>query len=154
MDIKKHLNEIVNKEVYSRVNSHVAIGELDSSEIEYIKKCKNFEYVDFEDRASDFFRETKMTIKIFDTGDFFKYIKQLSSKSDKILVIDNLQIIQNILYSLDGEGNHLKQFFVSMINQSFTKEVLFIFSNIRIMKMEKCLKKADFPQKNTIKWGD
>lgn len=154
MDIEKYLNEIVNKEVYSRLNSYVAIGELDSSIVEYIKKCENFEYVDFEDIAVDFFQETKMTLKIFDTGNFFKHIKQLSNKSNKILVVDNLQIIQNILYNLDSESKHIKQFYASMINQSFKKEVVFVFSDIKIMKIEKFLKEADFPQKNIIKWGE
>lgn len=154
MDIKKYLKEIVNKDVYSRLNSYVAIGDLDSSEVEYIKTCKNFEYIDFEHRADDFFRETKMTLKIFDTGNFFKYIKQLANESGKILVVDNLQIVQNILYNLGGESKHIKQMFVSMINQSFKKEVVFVFSNIKMMKIEKCLKEANFPEKNIIKWGD
>ncbi|WP_143160606.1 hypothetical protein [Clostridium grantii] len=151
MDIEKYLNEIVNKEVYSRLNAHIAIGKLEGSKVEYIKKCKNFKYIDFEDIAIDFFQETRMTLKIFDTGNFFKYIKELSNKSNKILVVDNLNIVQNILYNLDDESKHIKQFFASMINQSFKKEVVFIFSNIKIMKIEKSLKEADFPQKNIIK---
>lgn len=151
MDIEKRLNEILNKEVYSRLNSYVAIGDLDSEKIEYIKKCKNYEYIDFEDTAINFFQETKMTLKIFDTGKFFKYIKQLSNKSDKILIVNNLNIIQNILYNLDSESKYTKQFFVSMINQSFKQQVIFVFHNIKIMKIEKWLKEATFPEKNIIK---
>lgn len=151
MDIEKRLNEILNKEIYSRLNSYVAIGDLDSEKIEFIKRGKKFKYIDFEDLAIDFFQETKMTLKIFDTGNFFKYIKQLSNKSDKILVVDNLQIIQNILHNLDSESKYTKQFFVNMINQSFKQQVIFIFSNIKIMKIEKWLKEAGFPEKNIIK---
>lgn len=154
MDIEKYLNVIVNKEIYSRLNSYVAIGELNDSEVEYIRRCESFEYFDFEDRSVDFFRETKMTLKIFDIGNFFKYIKQLSNQSNKILVVDNLQIIQNILFNLDGESKHIKQFFVSIINQSFKNEVVFVFSNIKIMKIEKWLKETGFPEKNIIKWGE
>lgn len=154
MDIGKRLNEIANQEVYSRLNSYLAIGELECSKIDYITKSKDFKYIDFEDIAIDFFQETKMTLKVFDIGKFFQYIKQLSNKSDKILIVDNLQIIQNILYNLDSESKYTKQFFVSMINQSFKKQVIFVFSDIKIMKTEKWLKEANFPIKNIIKWGD
>lgn len=154
MDIEKHLNKILNKEVYSRLNSYVAIGDLESEKVDNLKKSTNLEYVDFENIAIDFFKETNMTLNIFDTGKFFKYTKKLSNKSGKILVIDNLQIIQNILYNLDSETKYTKQFFVSMINQTFKKQVIFVFSDIKIMKIEKWLKEASFPEKNIIKWGN
>jgi len=151
MDIERCLNEILNKEVYSRLNSYVAIGDLENEKIQYIKRCEKIKYIDFEDTAMDFFEETKMTLKIFDTGKFFKYIKQLSNKSDKILIVNNLQIIQNILYNLDSESKYTKQFFVSMINQSFKQQVIFVFQNIKLIKIEKWLKEACFPEKNIIK---
>jgi hypothetical protein len=62
-----------------------------------------------------------------------------------MLVIDNLEIIQNILFAKE----EFQEFFKEMELQKFKNKVIFVFSNIRIMKLKKELK-SYYPEKNII----
>ena len=61
------------------------------------------------------------------------------------MIVDNLEIIQNILH----EKNKFREFFKEMELQKFKEKVIFVFSDIKIMKLERLLE-LNYPQKNII----
>lgn len=61
------------------------------------------------------------------------------------MIVDNLEIIQNILH----EKNEFREFFKEMELQKFKEKVIFVFSDIKIMKLERLLE-LNYPQKNII----
>lgn len=128
------LKEILDGNVESRINAYVYLKKINQKNnfINYF----NVIYINFEERGYDFFKENNLTLNIFDRGKFFQYIKNLSEKENKILIIYNLEIIQNILFN----KNEFEEFFKEMQLQKFRNKVIFICSDIVEMKIEKILR--------------
>lgn len=143
MSIK--LEEIMNNEKYSRVNSYIFLGDPRTEKTSYFKSLQNITYLDFEKEGLNFFKSYQLTLKVFNRNRFFEYIKTISLNSENIVVIDNLEIIQNILFN----SNELQDFFKDLILQKFKTKVIFVFSDIKIMKIQRTIKKY-IPEKNFI----
>ena len=128
------LKEILDGNVESRINAYVYLKKINQKNnfINYF----NVIYINFEERGYDFFKENNLTLNVFDRGKFFQYIKNLSEKENKILIIYNLEIIQNILFN----KNEFEEFFKEMQLQKFRNKVIFICSDIVEMKIEKILR--------------
>ncbi len=143
MSIK--LEEIMNNEKYSRINSYIFLGDPRTGKTSYFKSLQNITYLDFEKEGLNFFKSYQLTLKVFNRNRFFEYIKTISLNSENIVVIDNLEIIQNILFN----SNELQDFFKDLILQKFKTKVSFVFSDIKIMKIQRTIKKY-IPEKNFI----
>ncbi|MGL5024098.1 MAG: hypothetical protein ACRC5S_12415 [Cetobacterium sp.] len=128
------LKEILDGNIESRINAYVYLKKLNQKNnfINYFDVM----YINFEERGYDFFKENNLTLNVFDRGKFFQYIKNLSEKENKILIIYNLEIIQNILFN----KNEFEEFFKEMQLQKFRNKVIFICSDIVEMKIEKILR--------------
>lgn len=137
------LKEILDGSIESRINAYVYLKKMNqkNSFINYF----DVTYVDFEKIGYDFFKKNNLTLNVFDRGKFFQYIKNISEKENKILIIDNLEIIQNILFNKD----EFEEFFKEMQLQKFRNKVIFICSDIVEMKIEKILRDV-YLDKNII----
>jgi hypothetical protein len=146
--------EIIRKDS-SRVRSYVVMGEVGTGKSScFREKNKEYSYLDFNDEAEHFFEKTKMSLRVFDIGEFFKYIEEAVGLESGITVIDNLEVIQNILYNQDREGRYLERFFNVMCRQGYRGKVVYVLSDIRKMMMEKHLEKSKLPKNNIIRWGN
>lgn len=143
MNLENRLKDILDGNIESRINAYVYLKEL--SEKSVFLDISNIEYMNFEQIAYDFFKKNNLTLNVFDRGKFFQYIKNVSEKANKILIVDNLEIIQNILFS----KNEFEEFFKEMQLQKFRYKVIFIFSDIRGMKIQKELS-SNYLEKNII----
>lgn len=137
------IEEILNGNIESRLNAYIYLKKL-QQKIEY-NQFKNIKYLDFEKESYKFFKENELTLNVFDRGKFFEYIKKISLEENKVLFVDNLEIIQNILFV----KNEFEEFFREMQLQKFREKVLFIFTDVRIMKIQKLLA-TNYLEKNTI----
>ncbi|MGL5638781.1 MAG: hypothetical protein ACRCW7_05500 [Cetobacterium sp.] len=137
------IENILSGNIESRINAYVYLKELNSKN-NFIN-IENLRYINFEERAFQFFKDNSLTLNIFDRGKFFEYIKKISEIEASIILIDNLEVIQNILFNKD----ELEEFFKEMQLQKFKNKVIFVFSDIRIMKMNKILY-SNYPEKNII----
>ncbi|MGL6024988.1 MAG: hypothetical protein ACRC0F_10275, partial [Cetobacterium sp.] len=86
-----------------------------------------------------------LTLNVFDRGKLFQYIKNIEVNENKVLLVDSLEVIQNILF----EKDEFEDFLRDMQLQKFRSKVIFVFSNIRVMKLEKLLK-DNYPEKNIV----
>lgn len=137
------IEEILKGNIESRLNAYIYLKKL-QQKIEY-SQFKNIKYLDFEKESYKFFKENELTLNVFDRGKFFEYIKKISLEENKVLFVDNLEIIQNILFV----KNEFEEFLREMQLQKFKDKVLFIFTDIRIMKIQKLLA-INYLEKNTI----
>lgn len=137
------IENIIRGNVESRISAYIYLKDLKAkSNFKNIDKVK---YLNFEEKAHNFFKENNLTLNIFDRGKFFEYIKKISIAEDKILLVDNLEIIQNILFNKDEFEIFLKE----MELQKFKNKVIFVFSDIRIMRIRKLLA-SNYPEKNIV----
>lgn len=146
------IEKIKTGEIYSRIGTYILLGEIDSGKTSYLKGLHGINYFNFEDESQKFFEKTIMTVLNFDLGKFFKEIKKISASGEKILIVDNMEIIINILYSRDGKQG-VSKFFKDSINQVYKQKVIFVFSEIKDIWIEKCIKESGFPEKNIVLWG-
>lgn len=137
------IQNILNENIVSRINAYIYLKEL-KNEKSFLD-LKDINYLDFEKEGYKFFKGNNLTPTVFNRGKFFDYVKNISLEENKILVIDNLEIIQNILFAKE----EFQEFFKEMELQKFKNKVIFVFSNIRIMKLKKELK-SYYPEKNII----
>jgi hypothetical protein len=103
-----------------------------------------------ENNSYNYFHDLILILLLFDlllllTVQHPNQIKRISFEEEKILIVDNLEIIQNILH----EKNEFREFFKEMELQKFKEKVIFVFSDIKIMKLERLLE-LNYPQKNII----
>ena len=143
MSIK--LKEVLNDEKYSRFNIYVYVKNNIEDDLNFMKELSDIKYVDFEGISLDFFKKSKLTLKEFNRNILFKFIKDISLNNEKILIIDKLEIIQNILH----ENNEFDFFLRDLLLQKFNKKVIFIFSNIKIMKIQSIINN-NIPENNII----
>lgn len=143
MKNKERIEEILKGNVESRVTSYIYLKKL-QQEINY-NQFENIKYLDFEKESYKFFKDNELTLNVFDRGKFFEYIKEISSKENKPLFIDNLEIIQNILFV----KKEFEEFLKEMQLQKFKGKVIFIFTDIRIMKIQKLLE-SNYLEKNIV----
>ncbi|MDP0505972.1 MAG: hypothetical protein Q7K47_01970 [Fusobacterium sp. JB019] len=136
----------------SRIKSYILLGEVGSGKTKELLKIENIKYINFLEEAKKFFDKEMLSLTLFEIGIFFKYIERLIDYNRGIVVIDNLEFVQNILYNLEKNENGLKKFFDSMIMQAYTGKVIFIISNIKKMKLENILEKSKLPEENIIIW--
>ncbi|MGL6167557.1 MAG: hypothetical protein ACRC0Y_04635 [Fusobacteriaceae bacterium] len=139
----ENIENILNGNIESRINAYVYFKELNSQN--NFKNIDELKYIDFEEKAYEFFKGNNLTLNIFDRGKFFEYIKKISENEEMILLIDNLEVIQNILFN---KGEFI-DFFKEMQLQKFKNKVIFVFSDIRIMKIKKLLD-SNYPKKNVV----
>lgn len=137
------IQNILNENIVSRINAYIYLKELKDKK--NFLELKDINYLDFEKEGYKFFKDNNLTPTVFNRGKFFDYVKNISLEENKVLVIDNLEIIQNILFAKE----EFQEFFKEMELQKFKNKVIFIFSNIRIMKLKKELK-SYYPEKNII----
>ncbi|MGL6066601.1 MAG: hypothetical protein ACRC0R_05940 [Cetobacterium sp.] len=137
------VKDILNGNIESRINAYIYFKELNSKN--NFRSITGIKYIDFEEKAFEFFKENNLTLNIFDRGKFFEYIKKISESENMVLLIDNLEVIQNILFN----KNELGEFFKEMQLQKFRNKVIFVFSDIRIMKIKKILN-SNYPKKNVV----
>ena len=143
MKNKERIEEILKGNVESRITSYIYLKKL-QQEINY-NQFENIKYLDFEKESYKFFKDNELTLNIFDRGKFFEYIKEISSKENKPLFVDNLEIIQNILFV----KKEFEEFLKEMQLQKFKGKVIFIFTDIRIMKIQKLLE-SNYLEKNIV----
>ena len=143
MKNKERIEEILKGNVESRITSYIYIKKL-QQEINY-NQFENIKYLDFEKESYKFFKDNELTLNVFDRGKFFEYIKEISSKENKPLFVDNLEIIQNILFV----KKEFEEFLKEMQLQKFKGKVIFIFTDIRIMKIQKLLE-SNYLEKNIV----
>lgn len=143
MSIK--LKEVLNDEKYSRFNIYVYVKNNIEDDLNFIKELSDIKYINFEGISLDFFKKSKLTLKEFNRNILFKFIKDISLNNEKILIIDKLEIIQNILH----ENNEFDFFLRDLLLQKFNKKVIFIFSNIKIMKIQSIINN-NIPENNII----
>lgn len=131
----------------SRLNVYVTFKELEEK-IELENTSYNI--INFEEIAEEFFLETKMNLKIFDKGNFFKYLKKKINYNERTTIIFGLEIIENILYN-QGEKYTL-EFFELLFKQIYIKKIFFIFTDIKAMQLKYLIKsnKNRFPKENII----
>lgn len=146
MDLLEKIEEI-DKNFYSRINTYIYIKNV-GEKLEDISD--KYRIIDFEKIAEDFFFKTNSSLTIFDTGNFFKYIQNLLKDEKKIVIIDNLEIIENVLFNRDEQS--LVRFFNSLALQSYFSKTFFIITDIKKLKIGKRLLESSFPNKNII-WG-
>ncbi|MGL5934243.1 MAG: hypothetical protein ACRCZI_01320 [Cetobacterium sp.] len=139
----ENIENILKGNIESRINAYICLKELHSKND--FRDIQNLKYINFEERAFQFFKDNNLTLNIFDRGKFFEYIKKISETEDCIILIDNLEVIQNILFN----KNELDEFFKEMQLQKFKNKVIFVFSDIRIMKINKILY-SNYPEKNIV----
>ncbi|RHF64372.1 hypothetical protein [Fusobacterium mortiferum] len=140
---QEKINDILNDKIESRINAYVYLKRL-QHKLNF-SEFKNVKYLDFEKESYHFFKENNLTLNVFDRGKFFEYIKNVSSESSNPLIVDNLEIIQNILFN----KNQFREFLNEMILQKFKSKVIFVFTDIRIMKIQKLLEE-NYPKKNIV----
>ena len=145
MNLYEKIEEI-DKNFYSRINTYIYIKNVS----EKISKNESYNLISFEKIAEDFFKTTNSSLNIFDIGVFFKYIQNIINNDNKITIIDDLEIIENILYNKDE--NSLTRFFNSLTLQSYFNKTFFVITDIKKMKIGKKLLESSFPNKNII-WG-
>lgn len=143
MKNKERIEEILKGNVESRITSYIYLKKL-QQEINY-NQFENIKYLDFEKESYKFFKDNELTLNVFDRGKFFEYIKEISSKENKSLFVDNLEIIQNILFV----KKEFEEFLKEMQLQKFKGKVIFIFTDIRIMKIQKLLE-SNYLEKNIV----
>lgn len=143
MKNKVRIEEILKGNVESRITSYIYLKKL-QQEINY-NQFENIKYLDFEKESYKFFKDNELTLNVFDRGKFFEYIKEISSKENKPLFVDNLEIIQNILFV----KKEFEEFLKEMQLQKFKGKVIFIFTDIRIMKIQKLLE-SNYLEKNIV----
>ncbi|WP_294659681.1 hypothetical protein [uncultured Fusobacterium sp.] len=143
MKNKERIEEILKGNVESRITSYIYLKKL-QQEINY-NQFENIKYLDFEKESYKFFKDNELTLNVFDRGKFFEYIKEISSKENKPLFVDNLEIIQNILFV----KKEFEEFLKEMQLQKFKGKVIFIFTDIRIMKIQKLLE-SNYLEKNIV----
>lgn len=143
MKNKERIEEILKGNVESRITSYIYLKKL-QQEINY-NQFENIKYLDFEKESYKFFKDNELTLNVFDRGKFFEYIKEISSKENKPLFVDNLEIIQNILFV----KKEFEKFLKEMQLQKFKGKVIFIFTDIRIMKIQKLLE-SNYLEKNIV----
>lgn len=131
----------------SRLNVYVTFKELEEK-IELENTSYNI--INFEEIAEEFFLETKMNLKIFDKGNFFKYLKKKINYDERTTIIFGLEIIENILYN-QGERYTL-EFFELLFKQIYIKKIFFIFTDIKAMQLKYLIKSNinRFPKENII----
>lgn len=131
----------------SRLNVYVTFKELEEK-IELENTSYNI--INFEEIAEEFFLETKMNLKIFDKGNFFKYLKKKINYDERTTIIFGLEIIENILYN-QGEKYTL-EFFELLFKQIYIKKIFFIFTDIKAMQLKYLIKSNinRFPKENII----
>lgn len=139
----KSIENIVRGDIESRINAYLYLKNLKTKKS--FANIDRVKYLNFEEEADVFFKENNLTLNIFDRGKFFEYIKKISIDEDEVLLIDNLEIIQNILFNKDEFEPFLKE----MQLQKFKNKIIFVFSDIRIMKIKKLLS-SNYPEKNII----
>ena len=110
---QEKINDILNDKIESRINAYVYLKRL-KHKLNF-SEFKNVKYLDFEKESYHFFKENNLTLNVFDRGKFFEYIKNISSESSNPLIVDNLEIIQNILFN----KNQFREFLNEMILQKF-----------------------------------
>ena len=143
------------KEDSSRVRSYIVMGKVACGKSSFFrKKIQEYNYLDFSKEAESFFHKTKMSLKIFDIGEFFKYIDEIVGFDPGITIIDNLEIVQNILYNQDRDGKYIERFFNVMCRQGYRGKVVYVMSDINKMMMDKHLEKSKLPKNNIINWGE
>lgn len=151
MDLNLFLSDI--KDI-SRVNANILLGDVAIGKTILLKKnCSKYTYVDFNEILEDCFSKTYNSLRVFSTGSFFKYINNIIGYNTEITVIDNLEVVMNILYNLDPEGQEIIKFFNDLTLQGYLGKVIFVISNVRRIKVEPLLYKSDFPHQNIKKWG-
>ena len=143
MKNKERIEEILKGNVESRITSYIYLKKL-QQEINY-NQFENIKYLAFEKESYKFFKDNELTLNVFDRGKFFEYIKEISSKENKSLFVDNLEIIQNILFV----KKEFEEFLKEMQLQKFKGKVIFIFTDIRIMKIQKLLE-SNYLEKNIV----
>lgn len=143
MKNKERIEEILKGNVESRITSYIYLKKL-QQEIN-CNQFENIKYLDFEKESYKFFKDNELTLNVFDRGKFFEYIKEISSKENKPLFVDNLEIIQNILFV----KKEFEEFLKEMQLQKFKGKVIFIFTDIRIMKIQKLLE-SNYLEKNIV----
>lgn len=143
MKNKERIEEILKGNVESRITSYIYLKKL-QQEINY-NQFENIKYLNFEKESYKFFKDNELTLNVFDRGKFFEYIKEISSKENKPLFVDNLEIIQNILFV----KKEFEEFLKEMQLQKFKGKVIFIFTDIRIMKIQKLLE-SNYLEKNIV----
>ena len=143
---QEKINDILNDKIESRINAYVYLKRL-KHKLNF-SEFKNVKYLDFEKESYHFFKENNLTLNVFDRGKFFEYIKNISSESSNPLIVDNLEIIQNILFN----KNQFREFLNEMILQKFKSKAIFVFTDIRIMKIQKLLEE-NYPKKNIVIGG-
>lgn len=136
----------------SRIKSYILLGEVGSGKTKELLKIENIKYINFLEEAKKFFDKEMLSLTLFEIGIFFKYIDRIIDYNRGIVVVDNLEFVQNILYNLEKNENGLKKFFDSMIMQAYTGKVVFVISNIKKMKLENILEKSKLPKENIIIW--
>lgn len=146
MNLVEKIEEI-DKNFYSRINTYIYIKNV-GEKLENISN--EYRVIDFENIAEEFFSKTNSSLTIFDTGNFFKYLQVLLKDEKKIVIIDNLEIIENILYNRDEHS--LVRFFNSLTLQSYFNKTFFVITDIKKLKIGKRLLESSFPNKNII-WG-
>lgn len=133
----------------SRLNVYLAFKELEEK-----IECENNNYniINFEEIAEKFFLETKMNLRIFDKGNFFKYLKMKINYDDRTTIVFGLEIIENILYN-QGE-KAIIEFFELLFRQIYIQKIFFIFTDIKTMQLKYLIKSNinRFPKENII-WG-
>ncbi|MGL5796897.1 MAG: hypothetical protein ACRCYT_01705 [Cetobacterium sp.] len=137
------MNNILEGKIESRINAYVLLKELNSEN--KFKEFEKIQYFNFEENGYNFFKENNLTLNVFDRGKLFQYIKNIEVSQNKILLVDNLEIVQNILF----EKDEFEEFLREMQLQKFRSKVIFVFSNIRVMKLERLLK-DNYPEKNIV----
>jgi hypothetical protein len=153
MQMDKIMDSI--KDDSSRVRSYIVMGRVACGKSSFFReKSQEYNYLDFSKKAESFFHKTKMSLKIFDIGEFFKYIEETVGFDPGITIVDNLEIIQNILYNQDREGRYLERFFNVMCRQGYRGKVVYVMSDINRMMMDKHLEKSKLPKNNIIRWGN
>ncbi|MGY0394110.1 hypothetical protein [Fusobacterium sp. SYSU M8A802] len=138
--------EDINQNFYSRLNTYIYIKNVS----ERIEENENYKIISFEKIAKEFFETTNSSLTIFDTGVFFKYIQNLTKNENRIIIIDDLEIVENIIYNKDENG--LVRFFNLLALQTYLNKTFFIITDIKKMKIGKNLLESTFPNKNII-WG-
>ncbi|MGL5357061.1 MAG: hypothetical protein ACRDAQ_11070 [Cetobacterium sp.] len=137
------MKNILEGKIESRINAYVLLKEL-NSENKFIE-FEKIQYFNFEENGYNFFKENNLTLNVFDRGKLFQYIKNIEVNENKVLLVDSLEVIQNILF----EKDEFEEFLRDMQLQKFRSKVIFVFSNIRVMKLEKLLK-DNYPEKNIV----
>jgi len=151
MDLNLFLSDI--KDI-SRVNANILLGDVAIGKTALFKKnCSKYTYIDFNEILEDCFSKTYNSLRVFNIGSFFKYINNVIGYNTEITIIDNLEVVMNILYNLEPEGQEIIKFFNDLTLQGYLGKVVFVISNVRRIKVESLLYKSNFPHQNIKIWG-